>query len=375
MSRNLIIACDGTSNEFGNADTNVVRLIRSLDLSGQQQCLYYDPGLGTLAEPGFVTRLGQRVSSIAGLAFGSGLLWKVGQAYEFLMERWEPGDRVYLFGFSRGAYSVRVLGAFLYLFGLLPPGTRNLLPYAMRLFRASRAHLDQEDEGHAFWALVAGYRNHFARSIPDQEDRRFRVAFLGLWDTVSSVGWVWNPTTFPYTARNPGAAVIRHAVSIDERRSFFRSNGIVPAIGQDASDLWFPGTHCDVGGGHPEGEGGLWREPFRWMSEEAVAHGLVLDAARYEGVWTRSPPPAEPWLERAHESLTPIWWPAEFVPKMTYSKNVNRRWPALGLGRRRIVPDDAEPHRSTLLRMRTPSASYNPPNVPRRWRDLSAAPD
>src|SRR5690349_18658193 len=138
MSRNFIICCDGTNNQFGIENTNVVRLVQSLDRDPAKQRLYYDPGVGTLPEPGLWTSAGKWISKVFGLAFGGGLGWKVEEAYSFLMENWEPGDKVFLFGFSRGAYSVRVLAGLLHALGLLPHGNQNLVPYVMRLFKASR---------------------------------------------------------------------------------------------------------------------------------------------------------------------------------------------------------------------------------------------
>ena len=271
MSRNIVICCDGTNNEFGVNNTNVVRLIQALNRDPAKQRLHYDPGVGTLPEVGRVTALGKWLSKVRGLAFGSGLSSIVEDAYSYLMDFWEPGDRVFLFGFSRGAYSVRVLAGLLHALGLLPRGNQNLLPYVMRLFKGSRGRRDNKD----YWNLLNHFRWTFARQISDRDDdRRFPVHFLGVWDSVSSVGWVWDPVTYPFTRRNPSIEVIRHAVSVDERRCFFRQNLMVPADReppQDFKELWFPGVHCDVGGGYPKTEGGLWQEPFRWMIAEAQA--------------------------------------------------------------------------------------------------------
>jgi uncharacterized protein (DUF2235 family) len=92
MPRNLVICCDDTNNQFGT------------DRDPSKQRLFYDPGVGTLPEPSRVTASGKRISEIGGLAFGAGLTGKVENAYTFLMDSWELGDQVYLFGFSRGAY-------------------------------------------------------------------------------------------------------------------------------------------------------------------------------------------------------------------------------------------------------------------------------
>lgn len=370
-SRSLVVACDGTSNEFGLANTNVVRLIQCLDRSPDRQLIYYDPGVGTFPEPGFVSRLGKSLSMIAGLAFGGGLDWKVREAYQFLMNYWRPGDRVFLYGFSRGAYTVRVLAAFLHMFGLLPSGNESLLPYAYRLFKASRRRLGKDDDSSKkFWFLVTDYRETFAREVPGQPDRRFPVEFLGVWDTVSSVGWVWDPMHYPYTAKNPGVRHVRHAVSVDERRWFFRQNLFDAADGQDLKECWFPGVHGDVGGGYPVAQGGLWQQPLRWMLEESKLAGFATDPKREAQMWQHGKMVASPWLERQHESLTWKWWPAELFPKMQYWPLLKMSVPAVGLGGRRYIKDGAIPHPSTLRRMRESSLGYNPPNAPGGWRDM-----
>lgn len=137
------------------------------------------------------------------------------------METWEPGDRVFIFGFSRGAYTARVLAAMLYALGLLPRVCGNLVPYALRLFDSVRG--TDKDSGTNYWKLLNQFRQTFARPVsPDDDSRRFPVWFLGLWDTVSSVGWVWNPKSYPHTRSNRAVQFVRHAVALDERRCFFR---------------------------------------------------------------------------------------------------------------------------------------------------------
>ena len=103
MSRNLVICCDGTNNQFGPENTNVVRLVQVLSRDPARQHVYYDPGDRDLARAGGLDEAAKWLSKLGGLAFGAGILWKVGEAYTFLMDNWEPGDQVFLFGFSRGA--------------------------------------------------------------------------------------------------------------------------------------------------------------------------------------------------------------------------------------------------------------------------------
>lgn len=359
MGRNLVICFDGTSNQFGPQNTNVVRLTQVLDRDPQKQRLYYDPGVGTLPEPGVFTAAGKAISELFGLAFGAGLVGKVEEAYSYLMDFWEPGDQVFVFGFSRGAYTARVLAGMLHSLGLLPRGNQNLLPYAFRLYKAVR---DSKD----YWNLVDEFRWTFSKPVAAGDDeRRFRVHFLGLWDTVSSVGWVWDPATFPFTLHNPSVDVVRHAVSLDERRWFFRQNRMQAAGSQDLKELWFPGVHCDVGGGYPEAGSGLWRVAFEWILGEAATHGLLVDQARLQKVLNKTSPSPKPWLDPKEESLKWYWWPAEFFPKLQWTAG-GGRVPRVGLGRHRTILANELLALPTLLRIR--ESKYDPPNLTSAFR-------
>jgi uncharacterized protein (DUF2235 family) len=371
MSLNHVICCDGTANQFGPNNTNVVRLAQVLDRDFARQRLYYDPGVGTLPEPGALTKVRKKLSEAIELAFGTDLTSKVQEAYTYLMDFWQPGDRVFLFGFSRGAYTVRVLAGMLHALGLLPPGSHNLVPYVMRLFKAIRkGGRDEPDrENSNYWKLCNQFRWSFARETPGSDQRRFHVHFLGVWDTVSSVGWVWDPAHFTYTARNPSIRTIRHAVSIDERRWFFRQNLMSPVPDwQDFKQYWFAGVHGDVGGGYPDSaeDGGLWRLPFQWILDEAQKAGLLFNAQRLEHVLHYGTHTLRPWDDRQHESLTPIWWPAEFFPKLVWHADTNSRRPEIGLGHHRVISVGQMIHKSAILRIR--ETDYAPPNLSSEFR-------
>jgi uncharacterized protein (DUF2235 family) len=152
------------------------------------------------------------------------------------MRRFEPGDRVYLFGFSRGAYTARALCGMLHIVGLLTEDSEALIPYAIRVIK--RRHID--------FRVAAEFKNTFSQDC--------KPHFVGVWDTVSSVGWVYNAVRFPFVnaGKNPDFHIIRHAVSIDERRAFFRQNlfGLANNPQQDVKEVWFAGVHSDVGGGY-----------------------------------------------------------------------------------------------------------------------------
>ena len=249
-----------------------------------------------------------------------------------------------------------------------------MIPYAMRLYKAVRQVGESPGE---HWKLCDEFRSTFARPVPGSgsDDRRFPVHFLGVWDTVSSVGWIWDPVTFPFTARNPSIQIVRHAVSIDERRAFFRQNLMKEAEQQDFRELWFPGVLCDVGGGYPDNQGELWLSPYLWILDEAIGAGMMVDTERRREFIAGSHP--QPWNDRLHKSLRSLWWIAEFLPKMSGRPASPRRSPRLGLGRRRVIKEGAIMHASTLLRIR--EADYEPPNLSNdfvaRVRRLSEVPD
>jgi len=406
MPRNIVICCDGTNNQFGPENTNVVRLVQVVEHDAQAQLVYYDPGVGTLPEPGLWNRLAARISILWGLAFGAGLERNVEEAYSFLMDFYEPGDRVFLFGFSRGAYTARVLAGLLHQLGLLPRGSYNLVPYVLRLFKGIR-RMGPPAPGPAalangggpskpgvrpargstawYWKLCDDFRWTFARQVPGGGDqRRFPVHFLGAWDTVSSVGWVWDPKKYLFTLHNPSIAAVRHAVAVDERRAFFRQNLMEKASDvQDFKQMWFAGVHADVGGGYPEADGGLWRVAFQWMLNEARNHGLHVNEDRLARVLNNTPPPAKPWNEPKHESLTPAWWLAEFFPKLRKRGGWPFRLPTFNAGRPRIIKNGAWIHHAALQRLREPAAAgtcaYHPPNMSPKFvqavRDLPQVPD
>jgi uncharacterized protein (DUF2235 family) len=189
-----------------------------------------------------------------------------------------------------------------------------------------------------------------------------------VWDTVSSYGWVYNPKTFPFTRCNPSVGAVRHAVSIDERRWFFRQNLMDPEPAQTFQQQWFPGVHCDVGGGYPEADGGLWREPFLWILEGARTALLEIEDTRLTALLNRQPVSGIPWSDQLHNSLTfPWWWLAEFFPKMVWQRTTGKRRLEIGFFRRRSIPEGAILHRSALQRIRL-THGYEPENLSKDFR-------
>ena len=120
--KNVVICLDGTGNQFKEANSNVVKLFRVLQRDPRVQVAYYDPGVGTLADPDYKTPVAKKLNKAFGLAFGRGLTRNLEEAYAYLMDQYEADDRIFLFGFSRGAYTARALAGFIHSCGLLEKG-------------------------------------------------------------------------------------------------------------------------------------------------------------------------------------------------------------------------------------------------------------
>lgn len=357
--KNIVVCLDGTGNQFKENNSNVVKLFRVLQRNPATQVGYYDPGVGTLADPDYKTPIAKSLNKAFGLAFGRGLTRNVEEAYSYLMEHYEDGDDLFIFGFSRGAYTARVLAGFIHQCGLLEKGCQNLIPYAMKLYKKA----DFQVSGR-FKATLA---------------RPCRVKFLGLWDSVSTFGWVYDPLHLPWTTNNASVGAVRHALAIDERRVFFRPKLWGPKT-EDTRQVWFAGVHSDVGGGYPESKSGLAKVALEWMIKEALKFELLIDDVKYEKyvLGMRGDKPYKHYVGPSatadqHESLKGPWWPVELLPQreQTFeSGGERRRWHGPHLGGRRTIPEGAKFHRSVEARLTSGGRfqdqpiKYAPTNLP-----------
>jgi len=294
--KNVVVCCDGTGNQYGETNTNVVKLYGALDLSRPaEQVAFYDPGVGTGNPRGATTPLRRFLGKVAGLAFGAGIYRNVADAYLYLMEAYEPGDRVFVFGFSRGAYTARALTGMLHMLGLLQPGSANLVPYAIEMYRKRVPKSEKKEAAH--FKTADGFKRTYSREC--------KTHFIGVWDTVKTVG-IWDTlkimarwqTALPFTYKMLGTSYGRHAISIDEKRSRFRTNMWQARSDNHMQQVWFAGVHCDVGGGY--GETGLSDIALTWMLEGARHCGLVLRPDALQGLKCDA-------TQKAHNSLTPAW--------------------------------------------------------------------
>ncbi|OJD14529.1 hypothetical protein AJ78_05143 [Emergomyces pasteurianus Ep9510] len=233
LPKPFVLCFDGTGNKFtgDESDSNVLKIFRMLDRNQGQQFHYYQPGIGTYVTSSNVpsetdpfSRFKRSWIKAKDAALGSSFDHHVLAGYRFLMRYYSPGDEIYFFGFSRGAYIARFLAEMLDYVGLLTIGNEELVSFAWKTFSQwqQRTGTSEADikKRHDLYNFMKAFRETFSRPIQ-------RIRFLGLFDTVNSVPKFESPwmsrSRFPYTARS-SAKVIRHAVGIDERRAKFRQD-------------------------------------------------------------------------------------------------------------------------------------------------------
>lgn len=338
MPKNIVICLDGTNNKVrGSANTNVVRLFDMLYLREPRcQEAYYGPGVGTFSSPAAWTPAARLASRVAGLAFGAGLRQNLAEAYLYLMSVYEPDDRVFLFGFSRGAYTIRALSGLLDTVGLLRRGAENLVPYVVSEYaRNGRT----EEVAEQRFKVPREYARIFSRAVGNTIDRtdHFLLHFVGLWDTVKAAGDLRGEWRWPYTAQMPHVSVVRHAIAIDEWRRPYRPYRVYPTGGhlihtdQDLKQVWFSGVHSDVGGVFDSGTR-LSDLPLKWIAQEAVRHGLWVRPRKFKEAQQVDP----------RIAIGPV-------------HRMNLLWRVLGTRRRRL-PQDALIHASVARRIENDQA-------------------
>lgn len=292
MPKKIILCLDGTGNQVEENISNVLKLYRALK-KNKSQIVYYNQGVGTIGREDSWGRLKQWfLEKLVSMGLGIGLDKKVIEAYEFLARTYEDGDQIFLFGYSRGAHTARVLAGMLYVIGLLRPEQINLSGAALTAYKKS-----EEENAEDFKVKTEEeYEGEGANFRRVMKPRIVSVHFMGLWDTVSSV-MVPNHRNFfippivretlPHTSYNPAVLMIRHATSIDEKRRFFRLDrwpdgqkfkpnrfSTDEPPNQDHKQVWFAGYHGDVGGGNKRLDSGLSQFPLIWMMDEAKKSGL-----------------------------------------------------------------------------------------------------
>src|SRR5690554_77363 len=265
--KRIAICFDGTWNrpeenigeDFPTNVLQFARAIRPTDDQGVEQVVFYDWGIGSYHDQ---LRAG---------ATGKGLEKNVMDGYRFLVHNYEPGDEIFLFGFSRGAYTARSLCGMINNCSILKKVHANQIENAFRLYKTKKHPANGE---HA----MAWKRAHSV-------ELRTPIKFVGVWDTVGALGL---PFTFfglikdkdLFYDREIGSniATARHALSLDEQREDFEPTLWEPREGTDIQQVWFAGVHSDVGGGYgPDKANQILADiPLRWMADEAKKQELLF---------------------------------------------------------------------------------------------------
>ncbi|SDG25548.1 Uncharacterized alpha/beta hydrolase domain [Limimonas halophila] len=285
--KTIVVCCDGTGQKFDGNKTNPLKFYSCLRESPEQRC-FYDPGVGTFdperVEFGktWLHKAAAWLGKVRGKALGHGIVRNITDAYRYLMNVYEEGDRVVLIGFSRGAFTVEALAGLLRKCGLLLPDHDNLLPYAIEMY------LQSGNE-----QVAADFKDTVARSC--------RPSMIGVWDTVASLGpFLRSERHFLNGPVGDLADTAYKALSIDERRRpFAPSRWLLPEREKGFEEVWFAGVHSDVGGGYAEA--GLAHVPLQWMIRKAQDNGVAFDHDRVK----RYAPEA---CGKLHNSLKWYYW-------------------------------------------------------------------
>lgn len=300
MPKNIAVFCDGTWNRADQTTngrpcpTNVLRLFESTRLEDKKQnpqLVHYIAGIGT-----------RRSERITGGGFGFGISDNIKNGYQFIVSNYDKGDRIFLFGFSRGAYTARSIAGLIHNVGIL---NRN------ELHRANEAYRNYKDRS-AEWHPDSAASQDFRRQYTHRDEK---IAFLGVWDTVGAlgapygrvVGWVLGQLFkfgFHDVKLSSTVESAYHALAIDEKRWPFRptlwelsdshkaKNTAASPQEPYYEEKWFHGVHSNVGGGYPDT--GLSDISLEWMAERAIRHGLNIDLDLIASPPFRPSPGTEP---------------------------------------------------------------------------------
>jgi len=337
MSKKIVLCADGTWNTpHGPSalpnDTNV-RKLYELVADDPSQLKYYDSGVGTD---------GSAFEHFFGGSMGAGLFQKVQDGYEFLSFVWDPGDEIYIFGFSRGAYTARSLGGMIALFGVPNKNLDNQT--VKRIFDGYR--LSDHTQ-----RLAAKAELNTQYGLAD-----VNIRMVGVWDTVGALGipghlfneFDQDKYGFLDTTLSPCVEKAFHAISIDERRASFpptfwsNPDGTYRENDSQVQQVWFPGVHCDVGGSYTETQ--LSNITLRWMVDNAKSCGLAFDEVALEACL--SPKPFNP-NGPAHDEWKIIPW---------------------GMPKHRAVPSTAVLSNTVKLRIES-VPTYRPENLANQSAD------
>jgi uncharacterized protein (DUF2235 family) len=305
--KRLVFCFDGTWNRIESpTPTNVVLAAESvlpLAKDGTAQLIFYDEGVGT-----------NKHEKFRGGIFGDGLVKNLADAYRFLIFNYSPGDEIFVFGFSRGAYTARSFVGLLNVCGVLLRSKASMVEFAIEQYKRRDNTDDYRDEMLTFrkdyspYVVATDEEEAWRARITSQTNLpRLAIRYLGVWDTVGALGiparytwfsWINKKHQFHDTSLSKFVKSARHAVAIDERRKDFQPTlwgnltEMNAGVDTDPEELpyqerWFPGVHGSIGGGGERR--GLSDQTLDWVLDGARAAGLVLDSDQYSQMYKLKP--------------------------------------------------------------------------------------
>ena len=262
MPKNIVVFSDGTGQEGGEGNpTNIYKIFSMLENRTPDQISFYDRGLGT----------GWR--KFSGNAFGSGISKNIKESYQFIFDNFESGDQIFLFGFSRGAATVRSLAGFIHMFGMLPKSRPELIDEAWKIYKINKKTRREAKATN----LLSKHHNMWVR-----------IKFIGVFDTVAALGVPnkfmsrvidhapWMKHKFHDFKLSESVENAYQALAIDDERKTFHPIIWNPELKdhQKMEQVWFAGVHTDVGGGYVEQQ--LSDLSLEWMLGKAQPNGLRI---------------------------------------------------------------------------------------------------
>jgi uncharacterized protein (DUF2235 family) len=382
MGRKIILLSDGTGNSAAKVwRTNVWRVFESIDLSGSDQVAFYDDGVGTSPF---------KPLAILGGAFGFGLKRNVIDLYKFACRNYRnPDDEIYAFGFSRGAFTIRIVVGL-----ILENGLANLESEAKLQAHAEAAYRAFRKENfHTNWYYALQWVLGFFRKKTVSEEKTsatINVCFLGLWDTVAAYGtpveemtrgisqWIW-PWQLPSYQLNSAVKRACHALSIDDERTTFhpilwdersekvlesREDGKRCIPDERISQVWFAGVHSNVGGGYPDDS--IAQIPLIWIMSQAQACGLRFKSAVYANPQTfKHPETAQDKDGRIYDPRRGLGGYYRYGPRDLLQLCT----PWLSRHNTEILP---RIHESVFQRIHNNAQLYAPKGLPQRYEVVTA---
>ncbi len=380
MSKNIALFSDGTGNSSAKSQkTNVWRLFQALDQTALGQIAKYDDGVGTSSN---------KYLAAFGGAFGWGLKRNVLDLYKFVCRNYAAGDRIYGFGFSRGAFTIRVLIGIIAREGLVTfRSEQELSRHAAAAYRDFRSkafpsrspvvRLARALRDSVLFLIRRISKHSDYKQISDATRAagrdRIPIRFLGLWDTVEAYGmpvvelkraidWALWPMLFGNMRLADSVERAVHALSLDDERTTFHPllwdeawEAELAAQGTVAPDrvtqVWFAGVHSNVGGGYPEDQ--LSLVPLEWIMSEAAKSGLAVEPAQAQEISAAKSP-----FARLYDSRAGLAAYYRYSPRQT---------PIVSYNGHRIL---AKVHWSVLLRMGAGTDSYAPITLPHAFNVL-----